>query len=605
MTTTASATNPNATSAAPVTTGLPANISDSEPTPGQLKAFTTGVRRAGPVEFALRHRSAWPAVVIVVVSAVAYHFTLASLFDFMRLQTPLAYVALLPFFSLGMVVLTARRYRAAEPPMRDRQIDLILGLPLMGIAVVLITVAPVIASAYYWSDRADVVSMVFFVAGATIVLYGTAWLWRLKAAFFFLLLAWPALYLHVLPSVLQQFTTWTDTTMASVLSHLPLGATPGPNPGDVIISQGHGSTMVVSIGTACSGADTVLGFALIGGAIAALLQAGKLRKTIWWVVGLGLTFALNIARLTSIIALTHAGHTGLALGGYHAVVGLTLFAVTLMIMVFVLPWFGLRLKGPVHAHEAEESEVHTLAPPPRARSRKVLSRTRVMVALGVVATAFIAVADQGLQPYAAFDDGLGAPAVKPFNPVRSVPPGWHVQPWANYLWASNYFGPNSLWKRYAIMSTAGTAAFADTLLTDDRTSLDTYNLLNCFLFHNYDIQTYQRIDLGVGVYGLLINYRDPASNDKWTTVSWAWPVAYKHTTYYERIDLSAAPVLPVLADAPSFRPRTGLQDVFVSLLNGVGGAHNDPAAQPQYSRVDAALEQQAQSMVDWAVGPRV
>ncbi|MBV8528523.1 MAG: exosortase/archaeosortase family protein [Candidatus Dormibacteraeota bacterium] len=604
MTTTASATDPSATSATPVTTGLPANISGGEPTPGPLKAFTGAVRRARLVRYAVRHRGAWPAVAIVVVTVVAYHFTLASLFDFMRLQTPLAYVALLPFFCLGMVLITARRYRDAEPPMRDRQIDLIIGIPLLGIAVVLVTVAPVIASAYYWSDRADVVSMVLFAAGATIVVYGTAWLWRLKAAFGLLLLAWPALYLHVLPSVLQQFTGWTNSAMARVLSHLPLGATPGPNPGDVIISQGHGSTLVVSIGTACSGADTVLGFALIGGAVAMLLQGGRLRKTIWWIVGLGLTFALNIARLTSIIALAHAGHTGFALGAYHEVIGLGLFALTLMIMAFVLPWFGLRLKEPVRRRDAGDAEEHALTPRARTRPRRVLSRARVVVALGVVATGFIAVADQGLQPYAAFDDGLGAPVVRPFNPFRSVPAGWHVQPWANYLWASNYFGPNSLWKRYAIMSAAGTTAFADTLLTDDRTSLDTYNLLNCFLFHNYDIQTYQRIDLGGGVYGLLINYRDPASNAKWTTVSWAWPVEYKHTTYYERIDLSAAPVLPALADSPSFQPHAGLQDMFVSLLNGVGGAHNDPAAQPQYRRVDAALEQQAQSMVDWAVGPR-
>lgn len=603
MTTTASATNPSATSATPVTTGLPANISGGEPTRGPLKGLGEAFRRTRLVGLALHHRSAWPAVAIVAVIVVAYHFTLASLFDFMRLQTPLAYVALLPFFCLGMTLITARRYRDAEPAMRDRQIDLILGIPLIAIAVVLVTVAPVVASAYYWSERYDVVSMVLFTAGATIVVYGTAWLWRLKAAFVFLLLAWPALYLHLLPTVLQQFTTWTNTTMAWVLSHLPLGASPGLDPGDVIITQGHGSPLVVSIGTACSGADTVLGFALTGGALAMLLQGSRLRKTIWWIVGLGLTFALNIARLTSIIALAHAGHTALAVGAYHAIAGLALFTATLMVMAFVLPWFGLRLRDPVRAPAADVEE-HAPPSRTRARARRVITRARPVAVLGLLATLLVAVADEGLQPYAAFDDGLGAPVVHPFNPFRSVPAGWHVQPWANYRWAKNYFGPNSLWKRYAVMSTTGTTAFMDTLLTDDRTSLDTYNLLNCFLFHNYDIQTYQRVDLGGGMYGLLINYRDPASNDRWATVSWAWPVAYKHTTYYERINLSADPVLPVLADAPRLRPHTGLEDIFVSLLNSVGGAHNDPATQPQYSRIDTALEQQAQSMVDWAVGSK-
>jgi exosortase/archaeosortase family protein len=603
VTTTASATKPTATSATPVTTGLPANISANEPTPATLKAFANTVRRSGPAEFALRHRTAWPAAAIVAAMVAAYNFTLASLFDFMRLQTPLAYIGLLPLVCLAMVVITALRYRDAAPPMRDRQIDLILGIPLVSIAIALITVVPVISSAYYWIERADAVSMVLFGAGATIVLYGTAWLWRLKAAFLLLLLAWPPLYLRLLPSLLDQFARWTGTALARVLVHVPVGVTQGPAAGEVIAGQGHGSTLVVNIGAAGSGADTLLGVALIGAAVATLLQGGRVRKVIWWVAALALTFALNIVRLTAVMALAHTGHTGLALGALHALIGLLLLGVTLTTMLLVLPWFGLRFKEPVvHRPEGAESEEHTLAPKARARPRRALSRARVIAALGVFATLLITIADQGLQPYAAFDDGLGAPTVRAFSLAHSLPDGWHVQPWANYRWAQQYFGGESVWKRYAISTPAGTAAFADVVLTGDRTSLETYNVLNSFLFRNYDLQTYRRVDLGSGVYGLLLNYRDTMSDSRWTTVSWDWPVAYKHTTYYERINLTASPVLPRLADAPSFRPRTGLQDVFISLLNGLGGSRNDAQADVQYRAVDTALQQQAEGMIDWAVG---
>jgi len=54
------------------------------------------------VRFAKQHRQAWPAVAIVVITVAAYHFTLLSLYDFLRLDTPLAYLPLLPLFCIGI-----------------------------------------------------------------------------------------------------------------------------------------------------------------------------------------------------------------------------------------------------------------------------------------------------------------------------------------------------------------------------------------------------------------------------------------------------------------------------------------------------------------------
>src|SRR5438270_13525530 len=110
------------------------------------------------VRFAQRYRRAWPAVGIVIATVVAYHFTLASFFDFLSRDTPLAYLPLLPLFCLGIAIVTAKRY-AKAPPIQDRQIDFLIGVPLIVLALALITLAPAIASAYYWTDRADVVSL--------------------------------------------------------------------------------------------------------------------------------------------------------------------------------------------------------------------------------------------------------------------------------------------------------------------------------------------------------------------------------------------------------------------------------------------------------------
>ncbi|TMB87512.1 MAG: exosortase/archaeosortase family protein, partial [Chloroflexi bacterium] len=303
--------------------------------------------RDGFVRFAQRHRDAWPAVAIIVATVAAYHFTLTSLFDFLRLDTPLAYLPLLPLFCIGIAVITARRYAQAKRPIKDRQIDFLVGVPMVVLALLLITLAPVIASAYYWSDRADVVSLALFAAGATIIGYGITWFWRLKSSFVFLLLMWPALYLHLMAGVMQKFTDVTNGALARIVHLLPLGVSLGSSPGQLFVQVPHGTPLQISIVSACSGANSVLGFALIGGAILTVMGGGKGRKLLWWIAGMALAFGFNILRLMSILFLAHIGHPTLALGGYHAVIGLVLFAVLVLIMLWVLPWFGVRYRDPV------------------------------------------------------------------------------------------------------------------------------------------------------------------------------------------------------------------------------------------------------------------
>src|SRR5204862_5616907 len=112
----------------------------------------------------------------------------------------------------------------------------------------------------------------------------------------------------------------------------------------------------------------------------------------------------------------------LALGGYHAVIGLVLFAVLVLIMLWVLPWFGVRYRDPVPGPTGRAASARTAtAPAASAASARAVSATAPrravrwtrgrMIAAGTVValTLIVALADHGLQPYAAFDDGSGPP----------------------------------------------------------------------------------------------------------------------------------------------------------------------------------------------------
>jgi hypothetical protein len=194
--------------------------------------------------------------------------------------------------------------------------------------------------------------------------------------------------------------------------------------------------------------------------------------------------------------------------------------------------------------------------------------------------------------------------VKSFAPNAAAPAGWKIYQIAEYPWATQYYGSNATWFRYTVTHPGtGTVAYADVVLTDDKSTLDTYNLLNCFLFHNYDIRTSEKIDLGNGVFGLLLNYQDPATNTKWGTVSWAWPVTYKGDLYYERVALTSSPIQGSAGAAlPDFKPSGGgIQDIFLDMLNGVSGGHNDPNAAPLYKTVDGVLQGEAGVLVEHAV----
>jgi exosortase/archaeosortase family protein len=566
----------------------------------RLKSFLT---------WAQRHRALWPAAAIVAITVVAYNLTLGSMLDYLRLETPLAYLPLLPFFSLGIALFTAHRYRNAPASIQDRQTNLLIGIPLIVFAMVLITIVPALASTYYWSNRPDVLSMALFVAGLITIFYGVTWLWRLKASILFLVLMWPALYLNIMPGVMQSFTDATNSALAQVVQRLPLGVTLSGAPGILSVQQGSGNPVTVSVGSACSGADSVLGFLLIGAAILTAVRGGAARKILWMTLGLALTFLVNVLRLTSILALASAGHPDLALGGYHAVIGLILFTVVVAVMMRLLSVFGLRARADVVSRPGSRN-AGSAAP-------RLISQRRRRVVIGVMAAlaVLVGLTNHGLAPYAAFQNGTGSPTVQPFG-TASAPANFRVEHEADYPWATQYFGTNSTFTRYLVVgpdkpskggvtqtaAAPNSVVYADVVRTDDKGSLDAYNLQNCFIFHNYNITTSQRIDIGNGVTALLLNYSDPGTQARWATVSWAWPVDNGGKTFYERVALTSS-LFTSGADS-DLSPSGGLHGFLVGFLNLLNGSHDDPKLDSVYKNADATLRAEAEALVNFAVNHR-
>src|SRR5580693_9326709 len=140
------------------------------------------------------------------IVVIAYNYSLTTLLQLADLNTPLAYVSLVPLMSLMLAFMHAQP-RQLEPAIHDRQTDYIIGIPLMVAALLVNRLLPSKLSAMFWVWRIDLLTLPFFVAGAVAVIFGVRVLWRQKLAVGFLFLAWPYPYSTVLLGVLNAFTT--------------------------------------------------------------------------------------------------------------------------------------------------------------------------------------------------------------------------------------------------------------------------------------------------------------------------------------------------------------------------------------------------------------
>ena len=132
-----------------------------------------------------------PALAIAII-VITYRVSLQTLLDSMRLDTPLAHLSLVPLIALGL----AYAYRNTEvgPSIHDRQLDWILGLFMMSVALGANVLLPARLSTEFWIWRIDLLTLPVFVAGVITLLFGSRALWKYRFAVLFLFLAWPYPY---------------------------------------------------------------------------------------------------------------------------------------------------------------------------------------------------------------------------------------------------------------------------------------------------------------------------------------------------------------------------------------------------------------------------
>lgn len=485
-----------------------------------------------------------PGLVLAAV-VVAFRVSLQTLLEDFTLDTPLAHLALVPFLAAGLMVIGYRR--ASGPEIHDRQLDWIVGLPLVLTSLAANVVLPGRLSTEFWVYRVDLLSLPFFAAGAIVLIFGLRAAWEMRFGLAFLFLAWTYPFAQMLDRWLGPFT---EVTVHAVTAAVGVITVANPYPGDnanalFTVTPRSGSPFDLSVATECSGANGLVGFVLVGIAFLLVLEGRTRNKVLWLATGGLVVWALNVVRILLIFSIGERWGERVAIDGFHPFIGLVVFNAGLLVMAMLIRRFGL--SWPERAAGA------AVARSTRPGYRPAMAAGAIVIGL---TTGGIAVLNADLENYDLVASSLGGARLTSFSQSQERPGQWNLQFADVYDWSKRYFGANSNWSRYVYTDPDALAAgdelhtnaavIADVITTDDRSAFSAYGIEACYRFHDFRITKRQSVDLGSGVVGGLLTWYDPATRSTTTTLYWHWPIKTGDETHWERMTL-------LLIDNPSLQ----------------------------------------------------
>jgi exosortase/archaeosortase family protein len=467
----------------------------------------------------------------------AYGYSLTTLVQSATMQTPLAYISLVPLIALALAAVRSRP-TGVEPAIHDRQLDYIVGLPLVGTAIAINVVLPSKFSAMFWVWRIDLLSLPLFVAGAVAIIFGVRIVWRQKLAIGYLFLAWPWPYTTALLRVLNASTAATLAGLRVLLHVVPVAKPVPSGDGSVfsVVHQGH--PFPVSVVSACSGINGIVGFLLVGVAFAAIVRGPRIRKALWLVGGMILLWIINLMRLIFIFWAGKVWGENVAINVLHPFVGLLTFSLGIVIMLLVMRPFGMAIG-------LAGSGIATAAASPVVEGRCAPAVPKVFAAatIVVVAAIVLSIADYSLRSYDLVANAAGEPKLLAFRSVAATPAGWRLRVSDRIDWAKPLFGDDSTWTRYLFTSAPGGgdlhASFgvtADVIDTSDRQTFSAYGVEACYQFHGWLLRDVAQVNIGGGITGQTLSFSAP-DRQSWSVVYWIVPVKAGQSTRYERFVL--------------------------------------------------------------------
>ncbi len=276
--------------------------------------------------------------VITLVVVALYFQDLSMVFTGALTDESTYHILVIPFLFAYLIYRKRKMINAAlQPPQTSTRGFQKYFSTLAGISLCAVAILTYWYGSYTFTPlEYHMLTLPFLTAGLTLILFNTQTLKQLlfPIAFLIFLAPPPAEILYGIGSALANLSASASNTLANVFGmHAALSVSNG-SPLITLTRPDH-TTLPFSVDVACSGIYSIIGFVIFVLFIAYITR-GKLRnKFAILVMGIPLIVALNIIRITTILAIGYNFGENLALQFFHAVGATVLMFIGTLLLLAV------------------------------------------------------------------------------------------------------------------------------------------------------------------------------------------------------------------------------------------------------------------------------
>lgn len=392
-------------------------------------------------------------------------------------DTPIADLIWIPILALGWATWSILTGDFNRPD--DSELNGILGLTLAVVVGLALVLGPVRWPTFFVFNHGGLLLWPLWILAMTWIFWGIEATRKVVAPLLYLVLVWPPIFEAIANKTQTVLVRWAVAVLNDLSHHVSwlhsaqIAGTFGVNY--------HGQNILVVVAEACSGADSLVGAAIVMPVIWFMIQGGNGKKALLSGISLFGALILNWIRLAVIVLCVHILGPAITFRYIHPVLGFILFALLAVLLVSLLKPFNL------HMPKLQVSSTVRFA-----------GLGRVSGALIVSGILFFL-----LRPLFTLPQGtFGNPSpVKQYHVATFLPslPQFQKSP-AYYANESSVLGPHSATQAdLYVMPGSGKEALVEMWSTANASRLATYGFHACLLYHGDNIQASQSFQLVPGV----------------------------------------------------------------------------------------------------------
>ncbi len=463
----------------------------------------------------------WAVVSIAPLLAYA-----SPLWDNLLADTPIADLIWIPIIAILWMVWNLYHLGSSGPD--DAETNGIVGVFLALIVGAALVLAPQRWPPFFIFHHGGLLLWPFWILAMTWLFWGLSATRRVIVPLVYLLLVWPPVFEGLANATQSILVKWAVGILVA-LSHLVGWLKPGLAAGTFSVLYHHHPALVV-VAQACSGADSLLGSAIIIPALWFIFR-GSWRNKLWLsLIALAGALVLNWLRLAIIVGAIHIIGPSITFSYIHPVLGFVLFALLAVGILLLLSVFHLQ----------------TPLPPKIARSLSAPGHVRVLAAVMTAGMTFTL----SLPLFSVPRGSFGNPAsVADYNIHHFLPPiAGTAQNRIYYANESSVLGPYSATQAdmYYWQTTTAGQAMLEVWGTPNAASLAAYGFQACLLYHGDSFSADKSFQLVPGIAATVYAVKLPPAivggpRLTYIDIEWSSAIRTHARTYFLRWSLAAFP----------------------------------------------------------------